>query len=76
MSADIAATSSGKFTVNAGNSKLEAAAPKTRDFKKYKTVKLGTIEISAAGKASLTVKPVKAAWQPFNLSALILKPVK
>jgi alpha-L-fucosidase len=76
VSAEIAATGSGKFTVNAGSSKLEAAAPKTGDFKKYKTVKLGTLEISAAGKTSLAVKPVKAGWQAINLSALVLKPVK
>ncbi|MCX6908994.1 MAG: DUF5010 C-terminal domain-containing protein [Verrucomicrobia bacterium] len=76
VSADIAAQGSGKFTVSVGNSKLEATAPKTGDYNKYKTIKLGTIQINAAGKASLTVKPVKNGWQPFNLSALILKPVK
>ncbi|MFA5194038.1 MAG: glycosyl hydrolase, partial [Verrucomicrobiia bacterium] len=76
VSAEIAATGSGKFTLNTGNSELQAAAPKTGDFQKYKVVKLGTIEIGAAGKASLAVKPAKAGWQPLNLSVLILKPVK
>ena len=76
VSAEIAATGNGKFIVSVGSSKLEAAAPKTGDYLKYKTVKLGTIEIGATGKASLAVKPVKNGWQPFNLSALILKPVK
>jgi alpha-L-fucosidase len=76
VNAEIAATGGGKFTVSAGKSKFEAAAPKTGNFQKYQTVKLGTVEIGRAGKASLAVKPVKDGWKPLNLSTLTLKPVK
>jgi len=75
VSAEIAATGSGRFTLAVGQSKLEAAAPKTGDYNKYKTVTLGTVEIGRAGKASLAVKPLKDGWHPLNLGALTLKPV-
>jgi hypothetical protein len=39
-------------------------------------VTLGTIEIPAAGKATLSVRPVADGWKPFNLRGLTLKPVK
>ena len=38
----------------------------------FKQVKLGTVEISAAGKAVLAVRPVKDGWHPINLKVIRL----
>ncbi len=76
VTADIAATGSGKFTVSAGGSRLSATAPNTGDYGKFQKVELGVIELAAPGKTSLAVKAVKEGWQPFNLRSLRLTPAK
>jgi alpha-L-fucosidase len=76
VTAEIAAQGSGSFVVAVGDRKLEARAPATGDYTKYQTVTLGQIEIPAAGKATLSVRPVAEGWKPFNLRGLTLKPVK
>ena len=76
VTAEIAALGSGKFTVSAGEAKLQATAPTTGDYGKFQRVELGTIEILAAGKASLAVRPVSAGWQPMNLKSIGLKPAQ
>ena len=75
ISADLASVGAGNFQIVVGDNTLEAAAPNTGNYQKYKTVTLGTIEIGA-GKISLAVKPVKEAWEPINVSAFKLSPTK
>jgi hypothetical protein len=76
VTAEIAATGSGSFVVSVGNQKLQAKAPATGDYGKFQRVDLGTLEIPTAGKAALSVKPVKTGWQPMNLRAIRLKPAR
>jgi len=76
VSAEIAATGSGSFQVIAGDQKLKATAPNTGDYARFRTVQLGTIELAESGKTALSIKPIADGWQPFNLKAISLKPVK
>jgi alpha-L-fucosidase len=71
--AEVASLGKGRFTVIAGGKTLEAEAPQTGDYAKFKRVLLKPeLELAALGKTTLTVKPVAAGWQPINLRALHL----
>jgi alpha-L-fucosidase len=74
VTAEIAATGSGSFEVILGEQKLLATAPNTGDYARYRTVELGTVEIAAPGKVSLSVKPVAREWRPLNLRTIRLTP--
>lgn len=74
---EIAAQSGGNFTVSiTGSPVLQATAPSSGSFDTYRFVDLGKIDIVTASPVSLTVKPVKAGWQPMNLQSLMLKPAQ
>jgi alpha-L-fucosidase len=75
VTADLAAVRSGSFELAAGDAKLVAKAPTTGDYAKYKSVKLGEIELPA-GKTALAVRAVKDGWKPFNLKSIALKPAE
>ena len=76
VTAEIAAEATGQFEVAVGDQKLSGKSPATKDFTKFKRVKLnGSFELPAGG-ATLTVKPVAEGWQPMNLRSLTLQPVK
>jgi alpha-L-fucosidase len=76
VTAEIAGLGRGRFVLGVGDKHLEAQSPATGDYGKFTTVTLGTIEIPAAGKTSLSVKAVKEGWQPFNLKSITLTPAK
>jgi alpha-L-fucosidase len=76
VTAEIAATASGSYTVAAAGQKLTAKAPRTGDFKKFQTVALGTLTVSKPGKVSLAVRPVANGWRPMNLKSITLRPAK
>jgi len=79
VTAEIAAPGGGSFAayqVIIGQEKLLATPMTTGDFKKYKTVQLGTIQIAATGKTSLALRPLRLGWQPMNLKSISLKPAK
>ena len=58
-----------------GDGTTKGTAYPTGDYGKFRVTKLGTIEIPAAGKTTLAVRPVKEDWHPLNLKAIRLKPV-
>jgi alpha-L-fucosidase len=76
VSAVIAAPASGKFEVSVGGQTLRCAAPNTGSYIAFSPITLGTIEIGAASNAMLSVRPIKDGWQPMNLKAIRLEPVR
>ena len=62
--------------VAVGDRSLTVKAPLTGDYKNYRRVNLGKIEISATGKVSVTVKALKEGWRPLNLRSLTLRPAE
>jgi alpha-L-fucosidase len=74
--AQIAAQGSGSFQVVVGDRKLQAKAPTTGDYERFRQVTLGELEIPAAGKVSLQVRAIKEGWQPMNLRQITLKPAR
>lgn len=75
VTAEIAAQGSGTFVIRAGETFVRGTAPSTGSYTKFTTVNLGTIDL-AAGKTSLSVRPVAEGWQPMNLKAIRLTPVR
>ena len=74
MSAEIATLDIGSLRVSVGDSTTKGTAYPTGDYGKFRVTKLGTLEISAAGKTTLAVRSVKEGWHPLNLKAIRLKP--
>ena len=72
LSAVIAAPALTSFQVSVGDQNFQFAAPVTGDYATFKSVKLGVIDIPAAGRVKLAVRPVKEGWQPMNLKGLRL----
>lgn len=75
VTAEIAALASGRFQVLLGDQQLDANAPSTGDYGRFQKVELGTVEVSAAGKTTLAVRPIPEGWQPMNLRSVELAPL-
>ena len=75
VTAEIAAQGSGSFLVHCGESFVRGTAPNTGSYTKFTTVDLGILQIGP-GRNSLTVRPVTPGWQPMNLKAIHLTPLK
>jgi alpha-L-fucosidase len=74
VTAETAALEKASLQVAVGDSQTDGTAAATGDYGKFKVAKLGTLEISAAGKVTLAVRPVKDGWHPVNLKSVRLKP--
>jgi alpha-L-fucosidase len=75
VTATVAAPEKTSFETVLGSQTLRCEAPVTGDYGAFKTVAAGTLEIGAAGKATLSVKAVAAGWKPMNLKGIGLKPL-
>ncbi len=72
--AEIAAVASENFEVMVGDQQVSGTAPVTTDYITFEPIDLtGTLEL-AAGKVTLTVKPVAEGWHPMNLRSVVLMP--
>jgi alpha-L-fucosidase len=74
VAAEVSSLDKASLAVSAGDSRTSGAVPATGDYGKFKVAKLGIIEITAPGKVTLAVRPVKDGWHPLNLKAIRLKP--
>jgi alpha-L-fucosidase len=75
LSAEASAQGNSSLQLAVGDRRLEVQIPTTGDYKTYKKVTLGKIEL-AAGKNSLTVKAAQQGWHPVNLRSITVKPAK
>jgi len=55
---------------------LSGLAPNTGDYAKYRVVDLGVLTVATTGSVNISVHPVTGGWQPMNLKALTLTPVR
>ena len=76
LSAEIASPASPSITVGFEGQTLTVVAPQTGSYTAYREVSLGTITIESAGGKSLTVRAVANGWQPLNLRAIKVQPVR
>ena len=75
VTAEVASLGKASLQVSVGDHRSSGAAPVTGDYGKFKVAKLGVLEITSPGKATLAVRPVMDGWHPLNLKAIRLKPV-
>ncbi|MFI5377990.1 MAG: alpha-L-fucosidase [Tepidisphaerales bacterium] len=71
---ELAATGTASFDLAVGEQTLRVKFPATGAYTKYETRIVGTLEL-AAGKATLSIKPVKEGWKPVNIRNVKLMPV-
>lgn len=76
LSAEIASPASPSITVGFEGQNLTVVVPQTGSYTNYREVSLGTITIESAGGKSLTVRAVANGWQPLNLRAIKVQPVR
>ena len=67
-------TSGSKFEVTLAGKKWTVEAPDTGSYERFKTVTLGTVEVSRKGPCELSIKPVRGQWQAMNIGPVVLKP--
>ena len=72
---EVAGLDGASLEVSAGKSSVKGTVASTGDWGKFETTKFGTLEIPAAGKVTVAVRPVKENWHPLNLKVLRLVPV-
>jgi hypothetical protein len=76
LAAELAAVGASALEVACGAEKLTVKVPSTGDYKKFKRVNFGKLEIASTGKTTVTVKAVKSGWRPVNVRAIAMKPAK
>jgi alpha-L-fucosidase len=76
VAAEVAALQPAAIEIQVGDERVRGALPMTRNPARFKPAELGTLEIAAPGKVSLSVRAVKDGSHPFNLQAVKLRPVK
>lgn len=72
LQTEIATPGSGYLTVTFGDQQFKVGAPNTGSYDAYRTVNLGTIEISQPGRYSLAIRAEPSGWQPINLRKIRL----
>ena len=75
VSFDAAGQGASKVVLVVGDTRLEVATPDTGDYKKYKNVKAGTVDLPA-GAQVLRLEAVAAGWKPVNVRTIKLEPKK
>jgi Alpha-L-fucosidase len=72
--AEVAAPEAASLEISIGDQKLKAEATVTGDYAKFKTVKLGRLEIKSTGKTTLALHALQEGWHPLNVKSIQLKP--
>jgi alpha-L-fucosidase len=76
VSAEIAAPGTASLVIAAGQGKLTGTLKPTGDYGKFRSMKLGRLEIPVSGKVNISVKPVAEGWSAINLRSIRLKPIE
>lgn len=73
---DAATTTSNRFSVTCGGSRLDAGVPATGKYDKFSRFQLGRLMLASGGTQKLTITPDPSRWRAINLRSLKLKPAK
>jgi len=76
VSAEIAALQPASFELTLGDQKIKATAAVTGSYTRFRRVRLGTLEMTSTGPATLAVHPVKEDWQPINIRSIQFRPIQ
>jgi alpha-L-fucosidase len=71
-----AAVGQSNYQILIGDQKISGVAPNTGDYANFQSTRLdGTLEISAPGEVTLTVKAIANNWSPVNFKSITLTPL-
>lgn len=76
VSTESAALQPAFLTVGVGGQTLRLQIPATGSYSDFKPVKFGTLDLPVGEKITLNVRPVREGWNPVNLKAIKLQPVR
>ena len=74
ISAQIAAPERSTVSISVGTEKLRGQISVTGDYGNFVTMKLGTLQISSAGKTTLALHAISEDWRPVNVKSIRLTP--
>ena len=74
VSAEVAGPEAASLEASIGAEKIKAKFPATGDYGRFRRVRLGRLEISNSGKATLALHAVAEGWHPLNVKSLRLTP--
>jgi len=74
--AEVSAQRKTSIEVWVGDKRFTALSPTTKDSTRFKPAKMGSVEIPASPKVTLSVHAVPAGWHPISLQAVKLHLVK
>jgi hypothetical protein len=72
----IASLEKSAIEVRLGEQKLRGEIAVTGDWKKFRSMKFGTLDVPAGTSITLSIHGIKEGWQPINVKSIALKPVK
>jgi alpha-L-fucosidase len=75
VAAEVAAPETASLEVDLKGQKAKASVPVTGDYGKFKWTDFGSVEISAAGRTTLSLHGVQDGWHPVNVKSIRLKPI-
>jgi len=74
LEVEVAAPQAASLEIQLRSQTLKGEAPVTGDYGKFKWAKMGTVEIGAKGRTTVSVRGVAEGWHPVNLKAVRLTP--
>lgn len=72
----IASLAKSAIEVRLGEQKLRGEINVTGDWKKFRVMKFGTLDVPAGDNVTLSIHGIKDGWEPINVKSISLKPVK
>lgn len=75
ISAQVAAPERSTVIISVGTERLRGRISATGDFGNFETMKLGTLQISSAGRTTLSLHATSQDWRPTNVKSIRLTPV-
>ncbi|MAT72945.1 MAG: hypothetical protein CMJ58_25975 [Planctomycetaceae bacterium] len=76
VTAEVAGPEASRWSIEAGDAKLDAATQATGDYHAFATQELGTLQLPGAGAVLVRVRPAAEGWQAINLRKVTLTPVE
>lgn len=74
VSGSFAAVTASAIELRVGKQRLRGEITPTGDYRRFRDLKLGVLEVAASGKIVLSIHAVRTSWQPVNVQRLELTP--
>lgn len=76
LTAELAAPAATNLMIKINGQSFPLAVPNTGSYTDYKTLEVGTVDITRNNVTTLELRAVSQNWNPVNVRSIILKPAK